>query len=76
MYILKKNFLFALICSLLVSGFCIAPVSAQDNAQAGVAIQEKELSYSDVIKIADPYIEMDGMFYQMNNEEELKKCFR
>lgn len=72
MYILKKNFLFALICSLLVSGFCIAPVSAQDNAQTGVAVQEKELSYSDVIKIADPYIGMDGIFYQMNNEEELK----
>ncbi|MEF9962035.1 MAG: hypothetical protein RR945_03290 [Erysipelotrichaceae bacterium] len=69
---LKKSFLFTLICSLLVGVFCIAPVSAQENAQSGVTVQEKELSYSDVIKIADPYIEMNGMFYQINNKEELE----
>lgn len=37
----------------------------------GVFAQEKEISYFELIEIADPYIEKDGLFYKISNEDEL-----
>ena len=43
---------------------CLTPI--------GVFAQEKEMSYFELIEIADPYIEKDGLFYKISNEDELR----
>lgn len=55
--------LFAFLISLAVS-ISFMPIE--------IYAQEKELSYFELVEIADPYVETDGLFYRISDEDELR----
>ena len=57
------NKLFNGLISLAIA-ICLMPI--------GISAQEKEMSYFELIEIADPYIKTDEMFYKISNECELR----